>query len=154
MRHPDLLTTVMTLALLGAGACKAETAEEESAGTPAATTDTAVPAAVAMAPAGPATCRLRDLSRTATAEVTVDDAYPHGVASRHDRPSPDWFAAVTDVTLLENGAWVASMAKSRHFVKGRRRHAGGPRHLHSHVRRPATGRGCPRPFASGYIASR
>lgn len=51
---------------------------------------------------------LKDFSQTATAEVTVDDAHPMVSLVAMIAPSPDWFAAVSDVNLMENGAWVAS----------------------------------------------
>ena len=51
---------------------------------------------------------LKDFSKTATAEVMVDDAHQWVTLVAMIAPSPDWFAAVTDVNLLENGAWVAS----------------------------------------------
>lgn len=51
---------------------------------------------------------LKDFSQTATTEVTVDDAHPMVSLVAMIAPSPDWFAAVSDVNLMENGAWVAS----------------------------------------------
>jgi hypothetical protein len=51
---------------------------------------------------------LKDFSQTATAEVTVDDAHPMVSLVAMIAPSPDWFAAVSDVNLMESGAWVAS----------------------------------------------
>jgi hypothetical protein len=51
---------------------------------------------------------LKDFSQTATAEVTVDDPHPMVSLVAMIAPSPDWFAGVSDVNLMENGAWVAS----------------------------------------------
>ena len=51
---------------------------------------------------------LKDFSQTVTAEVAVDDAHPMVSLVAMIAPSPDWFAAVSDVNLMENGAWVAS----------------------------------------------
>jgi hypothetical protein len=50
---------------------------------------------------------LKDFSQTATAEVMVGDAHPMVSLVAMIAPSPDWFAAVTDVNLMENGAWLA-----------------------------------------------
>ena len=51
---------------------------------------------------------MKDFSQTATAEVTVDDTHPMVSLVAMIAPSPDWFAAVSDVNLMENGSWVAS----------------------------------------------
>ena len=51
---------------------------------------------------------LKDFSQTATTEVTVDDAHPMVSLVAMIAPSPDWFAAVSDVNLMENGSWVDS----------------------------------------------
>ena len=51
---------------------------------------------------------LKDFSQTATAEVAVDDAHPMVSLVAMIAPSPDWFTAVSDVNLMENGSWVAS----------------------------------------------
>jgi hypothetical protein len=51
---------------------------------------------------------LKDFSQTATAEVAVDGAHPMVSLVAMIAPSPDWFAGVSDVNLMENGAWVAS----------------------------------------------
>ena len=51
---------------------------------------------------------LKDFSQTATAEVAVDDTHPMVSLVAMIAPSPDWFAAVSDVNLMENGAWVTS----------------------------------------------
>jgi Spondin_N len=51
---------------------------------------------------------LKDFSQTAQAEVKVDDAHPMVSIVAMIAPSPDWFAGVSDVNLMENGAWVPS----------------------------------------------
>jgi hypothetical protein len=51
---------------------------------------------------------LKDFSQTAKAEVNVDDAHPMVSLAAMIAPSPDWFAAVSDVNLIENGSWVSS----------------------------------------------
>ena len=51
---------------------------------------------------------LKDFSQTATTEVAVDDAHPMVSLVAMIAPSPDWFAGVSDVNLMENGAWVPS----------------------------------------------
>ena len=51
---------------------------------------------------------LKDFSQTATTQVNVDDAHPMVSLVAMIAPSPDWFAGVADVDLMENGAWVAS----------------------------------------------
>jgi Spondin_N len=51
---------------------------------------------------------LKDFSQTATTQVTVDDAHTMVSLVAMIAPSPDWFAGVADVDLMENGAWVAS----------------------------------------------
>ena len=51
---------------------------------------------------------LKDFSETAKAEVMVDEAHPMVSLVAMIAPSPDWFAGVSDVNLMENGAWVAS----------------------------------------------
>jgi hypothetical protein len=51
---------------------------------------------------------LKDFSQTATTEVLVDDAHPMVSLVAMIAPSPDWFTAVSDVNLMENGSWVAS----------------------------------------------
>ena len=49
---------------------------------------------------------LKDHSKTITAEVPVDGAHPQVSLVAMIAPSPDWFAGVKDVSLLENGQWV------------------------------------------------
>ena len=51
---------------------------------------------------------LKDFSQTATTEVKVDDAHPMVSMVAMIAPSPDWFAGVSDVNLMENGAWAAT----------------------------------------------
>jgi hypothetical protein len=51
---------------------------------------------------------LKDFTQTAKAEVKVDDAHPMVSIVAMIAPSPDWFAGVADVNLMENGAWMAS----------------------------------------------
>lgn len=60
--------------------------------------------ALALTESGP----LRDFSQTVTTEVTVDAAHPMVSLVAMIAPSPDWFAAVFDVNLMENGSWVDS----------------------------------------------
>ena len=60
--------------------------------------------ALALAESDP----LKDFSQTATMEVAVDDAHPMVSLAAMIAPSPDWFVAVSDVDLRENGAWAAS----------------------------------------------
>jgi hypothetical protein len=183
----------MMLLALGLTACHQQAAETETASMPAPTTDTAPPADMAMAQAGPATYRveltplwtkanfpfeypdtslihkphfsgligtahnpnyhifaegqmptpglerlsemgkhdpldaeinsaiaagnalalsesdpLKDFSKTAMTEVKVDDTHPMVSIVAMIAPSPDWFAGVSDVNLMENGAWVAT----------------------------------------------
>ena len=51
---------------------------------------------------------LKDFTQTAKAEVMVDEAHPMVSIVAMIAPSPDWFAGVSDVQLMENGAWVPS----------------------------------------------
>ncbi len=51
---------------------------------------------------------LKDFSQTATTQVTVDGAHPMVSLVAMIAPSPDWFAGVADVSLMENGAWVTT----------------------------------------------
>jgi hypothetical protein len=50
---------------------------------------------------------LKDHSQTLTAEVGVDGTHPQVSLVAMIAPSPDWFAGVKDVNLIENGQWVA-----------------------------------------------
>ncbi|MEA2604834.1 MAG: hypothetical protein QOF89_5826 [Acidobacteriota bacterium] len=51
---------------------------------------------------------LKDFSQTAKTEVLVDDAHPMVSLVAMVAPSPDWFAGVSDVNLMDNGSWTAS----------------------------------------------
>ncbi|HXT21929.1 MAG TPA: spondin domain-containing protein [Thermoanaerobaculia bacterium] len=51
---------------------------------------------------------LKDFSQTASTQVQVDGAHPMVSLVAMIAPSPDWFAGVSDVSLMENGAWVAT----------------------------------------------
>jgi hypothetical protein len=51
---------------------------------------------------------LKDFSETATAEVSVDATHPMVSLVAMIAPSPDWFAGVSDVNLMENGSWAAT----------------------------------------------
>jgi len=51
---------------------------------------------------------LKDFSKTATFNVTVDDAHPMVSLVAMIAPSPDWFAGVSDVNLKGNGDWIAN----------------------------------------------
>jgi hypothetical protein len=50
---------------------------------------------------------LKDHAKTEMAEVAVDGAHPQVSLVAMIAPSPDWFAGVRDVSLVENGQWVA-----------------------------------------------
>lgn len=50
---------------------------------------------------------LKDHSKTVMAEVPVDGAHSQVSIVAMIAPSPDWFAGVKDVDLVENGQWVA-----------------------------------------------
>ena len=50
---------------------------------------------------------LKDHGQTLTAEVGVDGTHPQVSLVAMIAPSPDWFAGVKDVDLVENGQWVA-----------------------------------------------
>ena len=60
--------------------------------------------ALALAESDP----LKDFSQTVTTQVAVDGAHPLVSLVAMIAPSPDWFAGVADVNLLDNGAWVAT----------------------------------------------
>jgi spondin N len=51
---------------------------------------------------------LKDFSQKASTEVKVDGTHPMVSLVAMIAPSPDWFAGVSDVELMENGTWVAS----------------------------------------------
>lgn len=50
---------------------------------------------------------LKDFGKTLTTEVPVDGAHPQVSLVAMIAPSPDWFAGVRDVSLVEDGQWVA-----------------------------------------------
>ena len=50
---------------------------------------------------------LKDHSQTLTAEVGVDGAHPRVSLVAMIAPSPDWFAGVAGVSLMEGGQYVA-----------------------------------------------
>lgn len=60
--------------------------------------------ALALSESGP----LKDFSETVSTEVAVDDAHPMVSLVAMIAPSPDWFAGVSDVGLIDNGIWVAN----------------------------------------------
>jgi hypothetical protein len=51
---------------------------------------------------------LRDLKDSLVATVKVDASHPFVSVVAMIAPSPDWFAGVAGVNLMENGAWTAS----------------------------------------------
>lgn len=51
---------------------------------------------------------LRDFGDSLVTTVRVDSAHPMVSLVAMIAPSPDWFAGVRSVNLMENGAWVAS----------------------------------------------
>jgi hypothetical protein len=51
---------------------------------------------------------LKDFTQTAMTEMMVDEAHPMVSLVAMIAPSPDWFTGVSDVNLMENGAWAAS----------------------------------------------
>ena len=51
---------------------------------------------------------IRDMSKPVTTRVMVDAAHPLVSAVAMIAPSPDWFAGAADVSLMENGTWVAA----------------------------------------------
>ena len=50
---------------------------------------------------------IKDFSKTATTKVHVTTTYPEVSAVAMIAPSPDWFAGVSGVNLMENGTFVA-----------------------------------------------
>jgi hypothetical protein len=50
---------------------------------------------------------IKDFGKTVTSKVRVSTEYPAVSAVAMIAPSPDWFAGVSDVSLLEGGAFVA-----------------------------------------------
>lgn len=51
---------------------------------------------------------IRDASKTEAVTVTVSSQFPMVSAVAMIAPSPDWFAGVVDVNLIEGGQWVSS----------------------------------------------
>jgi len=51
---------------------------------------------------------IRDAAKTETVNVTVTSKFPMVSAVAMIAPSPDWFAGVADVNLMEDGKWVGS----------------------------------------------
>jgi hypothetical protein len=51
---------------------------------------------------------IRDASKTETVNVTVSSKFPMISAVAMIAPSPDWFAGVANVNLMEGGKWVTS----------------------------------------------
>lgn len=51
---------------------------------------------------------IRDASKTETVTFTVSSKFPMVSAVAMIAPSPDWFAGVADVNLMEGGQWVSS----------------------------------------------
>lgn len=51
---------------------------------------------------------IRDASKTETVSFTVTSKYPMVSAVAMIAPSPDWFAGVASVNLMEDGKWVSS----------------------------------------------
>jgi hypothetical protein len=50
---------------------------------------------------------IRDASKTETVNVTVTSRFPMVSAVAMIAPSPDWFAGIADVNLMEGGKWVS-----------------------------------------------
>ncbi len=70
--------------------------------------DKEIKAAIAARSAGALfeTDGIKDLSKSATTSVRVTSAFPEISAVAMIAPSPDWFAGVSDVSLMEGGQWV------------------------------------------------
>ncbi|HEY6141503.1 MAG TPA: spondin domain-containing protein [Thermoanaerobaculia bacterium] len=51
---------------------------------------------------------IRDAAKTETVTFTASSKFPMVSAVAMIAPSPDWFAGVADVNLMENGQWVPS----------------------------------------------
>jgi len=51
---------------------------------------------------------LRDFSQGVSARFRVDERHPRVSAVAMIAPSPDWFAGVRNLSLMENGQWVRS----------------------------------------------
>ncbi len=50
---------------------------------------------------------IRDASKTETVNVTVTNRFPMVSAVAMIAPSPDWFAGIADINLMEGGKWVS-----------------------------------------------
>ncbi|HEX9493938.1 MAG TPA: spondin domain-containing protein [Thermoanaerobaculia bacterium] len=50
---------------------------------------------------------IRDASKTETVNVTVTSRFPMVSAVAMIAPSPDWFAGIAEVNLMEGGKWVS-----------------------------------------------
>jgi hypothetical protein len=72
--------------------------------------DAEINAATAAGTAGPifTTGPLKDFADSLVGTVQVDSAHPMVSLVMMVAPSPDWFTGVSNVNLMENGAWVAS----------------------------------------------
>lgn len=72
--------------------------------------DEEIKAAIAAGSAGALfeTGPIRDFAKNETATVTVSSKFPMISAVAMIAPSPDWFAGVANVNLMENGQWVSS----------------------------------------------
>ncbi len=70
--------------------------------------DDEIKAAIAAGKAGMLfeTGPIRDASKTETVNVTVTKTFPMVSAVAMIAPSPDWFAGVADVNLMDGGKWV------------------------------------------------
>lgn len=51
---------------------------------------------------------IRDASKTESVTITVSSQFPMASAVAMIAPSPDWFAGVADVNLMEGGQWVTT----------------------------------------------
>ena len=51
---------------------------------------------------------IRDASKTESVTITVSSQFPMASAVAMIAPSPDWFAGVANVDLMEGGQWVSS----------------------------------------------
>lgn len=72
--------------------------------------DEEIKAAIAAGKAGALfeTGPIRDASKTETVEFAITRKFPMVSAVAMIAPSPDWFAGAADVSLMENGQWVAT----------------------------------------------
>ena len=72
--------------------------------------DAEIKAAIAKGSAGMLfeTDPLREVPQSVKFTVTVDSAHPMVSAVAMIAPSPDWFAGVGNISLMENGGWVVA----------------------------------------------